>query len=95
MALLTHSWLWGHEAGRNITLIYAKCHSLFATKKLPGANMLAVTRNKLAAVFGACRWCSLYQLATDLLKMSVIILSVVVRTAVGSLLMVAILRPAG
>ena len=33
-----------------------------------------------------------YQFATDLLKMSVIILVVVVRTAVGSLLMVAMLR---
>ena len=33
-----------------------------------------------------------YQFATDLLKLSVIILVVVVRTAVGSLLMVAMLR---
>ena len=33
-----------------------------------------------------------HQLATDLLKMSVMILSVVERTAVGSLLMVAMLR---
>ena len=36
-----------------------------------------------------------YQLATDLLKMSVMILVVVVRTAVGSLFIVAMLRLPG
>ena len=83
------------EAGRNITPIYANGHRLFAAKRPFAANRLAVTRNKMSAVFGRDGRNRPYQLATDLLKMSVMILSVVVRTAVGSLLMMEMLRLAG
>jgi hypothetical protein len=85
----------GHEAGRNITPIYANARSHFETKSPFSAKRLAVTQNRLSAPCCAPWRRSSYQLATDLLKMSVMILSVVVRTAVGSLLMVAMLRPAG
>lgn len=92
---IRNSGLSGHQAGRNITPIYANRRSLFYTKKPFGANLLAVTRNKLRSLRHAHRQYGCYQFATDLLKMSVMILSVVVRTAVGSLLMVEMLRLAG
>ena len=92
---MRHAGPEAYEAGRNITPIYANCRRLFAAKRPFAVNRLAVTRNKVPVIFGRPGRNGPYQLATDLLKMSVMILSVVVRTAVGSLLMVAMLRPAG
>ena len=76
--------------GCNITLIYADTFA--ATVQLMDIfrEIQRVIFRRMTAL-GPNLFAD-YQLATDLLKMSVMILSVVVRTALGSLLMVEMLR---